>query len=216
MSDQLTNKPRDPRALNAFRHGLTGQVHILTPDDQAAYEKHCCETHEYFDAAGGFETRVVQSIADDRWQLQCAVAIENSIFALEIGAIEAGSNNPAVDVALAKGRTWLARSRQLERLASYQSQVRRRVESNIAMFQELQAKRQAAFEKAIEQAVAMVQCAESAGEVYDPATQFPRELLPAQFDFSNPQIVRLIAHYRRLKEAGRAVAAGEKALQQAA
>ena len=29
-------KPRDPRALNAYRHGLTGQVLIMTPEDQAA------------------------------------------------------------------------------------------------------------------------------------------------------------------------------------
>jgi hypothetical protein len=34
-------KPRDRRAFNAYRHGLTGQVLINTPADQAAYDKHC-------------------------------------------------------------------------------------------------------------------------------------------------------------------------------
>jgi hypothetical protein len=27
--------------LNAFRHGLTGQIVILTSDDQQAFQKHC-------------------------------------------------------------------------------------------------------------------------------------------------------------------------------
>jgi hypothetical protein len=45
----------------------------------------------------------------------------------------------------------------------------------------------------------MSQLAEKAGETYDPATDFPRELFPPKFDFSNPEIVRLIAHHRRLK-----------------
>ena len=38
MLDEPAPKKRDPRALNAYRRGLTGQVHILTPADQVAYE----------------------------------------------------------------------------------------------------------------------------------------------------------------------------------
>ena len=30
-------KPRDRRALSAYRHGLTGQIHLLTDTDRAAY-----------------------------------------------------------------------------------------------------------------------------------------------------------------------------------
>jgi hypothetical protein len=43
-----SSKPRYPRALNAYRHGLTGQVHILTPEDEVAYRKHCSGIHESF------------------------------------------------------------------------------------------------------------------------------------------------------------------------
>jgi BlaI family penicillinase repressor len=39
-------KPRDRRAFNAYRHGLTGQIHILTEKDQLAYEKHCAGIRE--------------------------------------------------------------------------------------------------------------------------------------------------------------------------
>src|ERR1017187_1941523 len=79
-------KPRDRRALNAYRHGLTGQVLILTPDDQAAYLKHSQGIHESLAPEGAFETGLVQSVADDRWRLARAAALENSIFAIGIGA----------------------------------------------------------------------------------------------------------------------------------
>src|ERR1035438_1241296 len=79
-------KPRDPRALNAYRHGLTGQVLILPPDDQAAYLLHCQGIQESLAPEGAMETGLVQSVADDRWRLTRAAAIENSIFAIGIGA----------------------------------------------------------------------------------------------------------------------------------
>ena len=41
-----SSKPRNPRAFNAYRHGLTGQIHILTEKDQLAYEKHCAGIRE--------------------------------------------------------------------------------------------------------------------------------------------------------------------------
>ena len=69
------------------------------------------------------------------------------------------------------------------------------------MLRQLQADRKAAFEKAIEEVEALTQLAEKAGETYNPATDFPRELLPPQFDFSNPEILRLIVHHSRLKTA---------------
>ena len=27
--------------LNAYKHGLTGQIHLFTPEEHAAFEKHC-------------------------------------------------------------------------------------------------------------------------------------------------------------------------------
>ena len=75
-------KPRDPRALNAYRHGLTGQVLILTPEDQAAYHTHCQGIRESLAPVGAMEADFVQSIADDRWRLKRARSIEASAFSL--------------------------------------------------------------------------------------------------------------------------------------
>jgi hypothetical protein len=62
----------------------------------------------------------------------------------------------------------------------------------------------------------MSQLAEKAGETYNPATDFPRELLPPQFDFSNPEILRLIVHHRRLKAAQHSTPNSEKRFKTAA
>ena len=216
MTNETTTKPRDPRALNAYRHGLTGQVHVLTPEDQVAYDKHCRDTQEYFNPSGDFEAGLVQSIADGRWQLQRAVAIEDAIFALDTVTLQADPEYYEAIVALTQGRTWLAHDKSIERIALYASRIQRRVEKDIAMLRQLQADRKAAFEQAIEEAEALTQLAEKAGETYNPATDFPRELLPPKFDFSNPQIVRLMVHRRRLKAAQRSTPNPEKRFKTAA
>ena len=68
--------PRDQRALNAYRHGLTGQVLVLPPAEQAAYRKHCDRFHDSLAPRGALETDLVQSIADDRWRLKRAAAMD--------------------------------------------------------------------------------------------------------------------------------------------
>ena len=209
-------KPRNPRTLNAYRHGLTGQVHILTPEDQVAYDRHLHDYQECFQPVGGVEAGIVKSIADGRWQIQRATAIEDSIFALDTGKLDHGRNHPEVDVALAKGRTWLANDKSLERLVLYASRIQRRVEKDIALLRQLQADRKAAFEKVVDDAEKLTQLAEEAGQSYDPASDFPRELRPPRFDFSDPQIVRLIVHHRRAKEARRLVPDPKKWFQAAA
>src|SRR5271166_1254135 len=103
-------KPRDPRALNAYRHGLTGQVLILTPDDQAAYLNHCQGVQQSLTPEGAFESGLVQSVADDRWRLARAGAIENSLFAASSGdARPQKFTDPheQIDVAYSQAVVWL-------------------------------------------------------------------------------------------------------------
>ncbi|MDR3702939.1 MAG: hypothetical protein P4L56_25055, partial [Candidatus Sulfopaludibacter sp.] len=81
MEDPLIEpKPRDPRALNAYRHGLTGQVLILTPEDEVAYKAHCQTIHQTLAPVGGMEVELAQEIADDRWRLKLAAALDNNIY----------------------------------------------------------------------------------------------------------------------------------------
>jgi hypothetical protein len=43
---------------------------------------------ECFQPVGGVEAAIVKSIADGRWQLHRATAIEDAIFALDIGHLD--------------------------------------------------------------------------------------------------------------------------------
>ena len=212
-----TSNPRDPRALNAYRHGLTGQVHILPPDDEIAYKKHCAGIHESFAPVGGMETELVQAIADARWSLDRAVGIEGSIYAIGVGQPSHGtSGDPQVDVALAQARVWLAEGKNLQLLSLYQHRIQRRVEKNKKMLDELQQQRQAALQRVAEEASLLTQQAESKGETYDIARDYPRQAFPPQFDFSIPEIARLATHLIRLAEAKKLLQATQRPLRRAA
>ena len=75
-----TEEGKKRSSLNAFRHGLTGQIVIHTPEDKQAFEKHCGDIREDLKAVGALETTLAQSIAEDYWRLNRARALENAIF----------------------------------------------------------------------------------------------------------------------------------------
>ena len=195
-------KPRDPRALNAYRHGLTGQVVILTPADQAAYNQHCQGIHQSLAPEGALEIGLAQSIADDRWRLQRACALDNSSFAIGIsGPDKFITEHPEVGTALAQAAAWAADARNLNLLTLYEGRIQRRVEKNLQILHQLQEQRRAALKQAVEEAALLAQLAEDEGEPYLIERDFPREALPPQFDFSLAEIARLVAHNRRLARA---------------
>src|SRR5580700_9276513 len=67
--------------LNAYKHGLTGQIHLLTATEQTAFDAHCKSICEALAPIGALEIDIAQAIAEDRWRLKRARAIETSIFA---------------------------------------------------------------------------------------------------------------------------------------
>ena len=209
-------KPRDGRALNAYRHGLTGQVLILTPEDQAAYLKHSQGIQESLAPSGAMETDIAQSIADDRWRLKHAAAMEAAIFALGIEAARPFTGHPEIDAAYAQATTWLKDGKSIALLSLYESRIQRRVEKNLATLRQLQQDRQAALQQAVEQAQLLAQLAANKGESYDIERDFPSELLPRQSVCSRRQIARLAAVSRRLAEAKKQCQAPQKSLRHAA
>ncbi|HEY6340094.1 MAG TPA: hypothetical protein VIY49_01265 [Bryobacteraceae bacterium] len=151
---QLSTGPRSiagkkRSSLNAFRHGLTGQIIVQTPEDQKAFKKHCDGIRKDLDPEGALETNLAQAIAEDHWRLNRVRALENGIFAL--GQIEQSpqdSGNPELDAALAPARTWMAHAHELHLLALYESRISRSVEKNMAQFRTLQAERKPATDEA--------------------------------------------------------------------
>jgi hypothetical protein len=73
----------------------------------------------------------------------------------------------------------------------------------MAQFRTLRAERKAIHQQALEEAQLLAQLAYSKGEKYDPARDFPPEILQIGSDFSSAGIRRLIDRNQRLTEGRR-------------
>ena len=211
----ITSQPRDPRAWNSVKHGLTGQILLATPAEQAAYDNHCRGIRESLAPEGDMETGLVQSIADDRWRLMRAASLESAIFAegaAKSAASEDAAADPELEAALAAGRIWIAEARNLNLLTLYESRIQRRFEKNMAELRKLQSERKAALQQAIEEAALLAQLAENEGQSYNPAESFQ----PRGFAFSADEMARMVRRYRRLEEAKKLSAQRRKPLRIAA
>ncbi len=214
-----TLKNLDPRALNAYRHGLTGQIHVLTGPDLQAYKKHCVGVHESLAPEGPLETDLAQSIAEDRWRLKRAAGLESSIFALgyaDPGEVQVNGTNPEIDTAFAQARTWLSQGKNIQLLSLYEHRINRHVEKNLELLRRLQAERAAAIQKAVEEAELLTQLAESEGKVYDIEREFMPEMDLSRFVISTSLIARLVMRNRRLAQAKRQFQPQKKHSQKAA
>jgi hypothetical protein len=184
------SKPRDKRAFNAYRHGLTGQVIVIAPSDEKPYKDHCQSIHQSWAPVGGMEIDLAQQIADDRWRMKRASAIESSVLARGLNQPDdALSGNEQVDIALGMGRVWGEQKKDLNLLTLYESRIQRRIDKNVALLLLLQQNRRETLQQIVEEAAIL-------GETYE----FPPEALPPNFVYSTAQIQRLAAHHRRLGE----------------
>src|SRR5579862_5272896 len=102
--------------LNAFRHGLTGQVLILTEEDRVAFAALSNALLEDLAPQGALETKLAESIVSDTFRLDRIRSIESAIFALGIegSANSVDTGNPQIDAAFANAQTWLGEAKNLQ------------------------------------------------------------------------------------------------------
>jgi hypothetical protein len=208
-SGPKTENGKHRTRLNAYRHGLTGQICLLTADEHEAFEQHCTGIRESLKPVGALETELAQSIAEDQWRLKRARAIETGIFAAGVlgqlghpyGGIREDAAQVPIDEALSKAHTWIAKSENFQLLALYEQRIHRAIEKNMAQLRTLRAERKAVHQQALDEAQLLAQLAQSKGEKYDPARDFPPEILQTGSDFSSAGLSRLIDRNQRLNEA---------------
>ncbi len=188
--------------LNAYRHGITGQLCVFAPEEQQAYEKHSKVILEALAPVGDFERDLAQSIADDGWRLKRARAIEASTFAL--GAHEHAADNTGhseVDDAFAQARTWRKDAHNLQLLTVYEQRIRRTVDKNMAQLKTLQAERKEAAAEAMKQAKLLYQFAEAQGKPYRPEAFFITKPNVRESVFSSTEIARELSRATLLHNA---------------
>jgi hypothetical protein len=189
--------------LNAYKHGLTGQIHLFSPEEHQAFEKHCQSIVEALAPVGILEQELAQSIAEGRWRLNRAHALESGIFALGQMADESQSvdqreiDQPEISQTLSQAKTWLEDGKQIQLLSLYEQRIQRSIAKNMAELRTLRAERQAARQQAVEEAILLSQLAKSKGETYDAAA----DLGSQEFVFSVAEFEQLIDRKQRLDEA---------------
>src|SRR5580693_3498863 len=186
--------------LNAYKHGLTGQIHLLTAAEHEAFDAHCKGICEALAPVGALEIDIAQSIAENRWRLKRVRAMETGVFAAgRYGSLgftpkgDTGCEDEAqllADEAITQARSWLAKSDNFQLFTLYEQRINRTIERNMAELRTLRAERKAAREQALEEALLLAQLAQSKGEKYDPIADFPPELLGTDSVFSPAAITR--------------------------
>ena len=177
--------------LNAYRHGLTGQLCVFTPEEQQAYENHCKVIFDALAPVSDFERDLAQSVADDRWRLKRARAIEASTFALGMhqNSID-DTGHTEVDDAFAQARTWLQEAHNLHLLTVYEQRIQRSCDRNMAQLKALQAERKEAAKEAMKQAKLLYQLAQAEGKPYQPELFFITAPEVRESVFSSAEVAR--------------------------
>ena len=190
-------------SLNAYRHGLTGQLNIQTSEEQQAYDNHSEITLEALAPVGAYERNLAQTIADDHWRLKRARSIESGMFAIGMrnGGDDTGA--PQVDDAFAQSRTWIEEAHSLQLLAIYEQRIQRASDKNIARLETLQARRKEAAKEDMRQAKLLLQLAQAEGKPYQPEAFFTAAPEVRESVFSTPEVARELTRQIHLDEATR-------------
>jgi len=161
---------------NALRHGFTGQVLLMTPEEREKFNIFVNGIMTERAPIGTHETFVANSIAEEAWRLQqirarcanlAAVAdIEGAgeKFCPMPGKTEAdGIEDAVVDSAVARDL-----SKQLALMSLYAQRTQRAYEKYKKELEEMQAKRKAHEAEELEDARLLYQLADTQGLAFDP------------------------------------------------
>jgi hypothetical protein len=187
--------------MNALRHGITGQVSIMTVEDRAAHDKFVQELIESLRPEGALEVQFASVIAEDFWRLQRIRAVENDMLALgnfsEAAAIDV--DHPEIHASLTRAQTFLDRSKDFERLTLYEQRINRAIEKNRRQLEDLQSERKRLRQEALEQACLLRQAPRAQNETRNEERS---DASDDGFVFSSEEIERAIDRRSRLIQGG--------------
>jgi hypothetical protein len=207
-----TEAGKNRSKLNAWRHGLTGQVAVMPWEDQAAFESFCQNIVNSLYPVTPIESQLAQNIAEDHWRLNRSRAIENNILALghEAERHEAEgpeTDNPEINTAFAMAQTFMANPKTFDLVTLYASRINRDIRNNMAQLKQLQTDREARRATELEEASQLREAHKAQGLPYDDLRDrknidededpFAAARL-RHFVFSNQQIDHYTTHRSRL------------------
>jgi hypothetical protein len=188
-----TEEGKQRSRLNGLRHGITGQVSIMTDENRAAHDGFCNPIITRLAPDGPLEMQLAHLISQDHWRLNRIQSIEDGLYVLgqsrPINQVDSGA--PQADVALAEAMTFMRQSKEIALLTLYESRINRNIRKNMEQLRELQAERRAQHDKALEEAQLLHLLAAGNGETFDPKEH--------GFAFSNVELDFVMERKRQLK-----------------
>ena len=183
-------------ALNALRHGLTGQVIVLPTDDLTAYEKHTQAFHAEYLPQGPTETHLAQTLADGAWRLNRIRAMETNLLTLGLQQHTKRTtvDHPQAQAAMATASGTAGHIRQLAILSLHEARLTRQFDKTLTQLRGLQSERQAHREIQIEAAARLLQH-------HEEQTTTPYNPADDGFVFSTHEIESYIRLQRRKNQA---------------
>src|SRR5579884_1422484 len=143
-----TDTGKQRSAMNAFRHGFTGQIRLLTEEDRCAYLEFQQSFLDAYTPKGPVETQCVQSMVDAAWQLNRTSAWQDQILSLGSTTLPpqaSASNPPQVNSALAEAEAVSRLTRDLMNLSMYAQRYHKlfeRSHDRLLMLQEKRAQQE--------------------------------------------------------------------------
>jgi hypothetical protein len=201
---QKSTGPKTPEgkarsSINAFRHGLTGRVIILPEEDLEEYKVFSKELLASFAPETPLERQYAQTFVDTQWRLNRIRGIEDGMFAL--GHFEPTANidvdHPQIHSALTASNVFRQDSQAFVNLSLYEQRLQRTLKESLRQLQELQAKRTAARQAALDAAVAIRNLHKMQHQPFNPVT----DVIPHGFVFSPEEVELEARRQRRLADA---------------
>jgi len=176
--------PASPEAkervrYNALRHGFTGQVLIMTPEEREKFDAFVNGMMTDLAPVGTHETFLANSMVEEAWRLNQIRARCANLSA--VGDFDGAgdkyrpledpnprSDDAGIETAVIDSVVARDQSKQLALMSLYSQRTQRAYEKYKKELNELQAQRKAAREAELEEARLLFQLADSQGLAYDP------------------------------------------------
>ena len=185
---------------------LTGQLCVLTPEEQQAYDIHCKIIHEALAPVGDYEPREVarshRRAPDQRLPSAPAPSRTATPSPSEMQHGAGDTDSSQVDDGFSpKARTWYDQAHSLQLLTIYAQRIQRACAKNIAYLDALQAKRKEIAKEAMREAKLLYQLAQAEGKPYRPEAYFITAPQTRESVFSTPEVAHEISRDKLFEDA---------------
>jgi hypothetical protein len=159
-------------SLNAFRHGLTGQVVVLPEEDREAFNQLTEKTMAELQIMGEHETQIAKAYCMSLWNVQRAMAVQDTMFSLSL--MEDVAENLNIEDAQAHNAVSYAKafrnnSEAFSRISLYTQRLVNQSKALRKELDEVQAQRFSIVRQEIKVAVASYKFKQMMGETFNPA-----------------------------------------------